>query len=141
MNQFNEQPASATHADATDASFQQAVERLYRLTVYGRWLVVVGLWLTVGVLSLWGLRYPISLLMDYFTWTAVRYGLAYHRLSAIGLGICVGFTIAVLLWQSRNELFGLSGRDRQRLEQQVLRIRAQGSSHPLWQWVYGSTPK
>ncbi|PSB29961.1 hypothetical protein C7B82_10375 [Stenomitos frigidus ULC18] len=118
-----------------DRRFQQEVERLYRLTVYGRWCVVCVLWLTVGALSLWGLRYPISLLLDYFTWPAVRYGLAFNRLPAIGLATCVGFTVAVLLWQSHNELFGLSQGDRQRLEQQVQRIRLQGVSHPLWKFV------
>ncbi|MBC7970829.1 MAG: hypothetical protein H7Z11_12015 [Verrucomicrobia bacterium] len=133
MNQPDEpQPLTA---QPTDIAFQQDVERLYRLTLYGRWGVVVILWLTIGLLSLWGLRYPISLLLDYFTWAAVRYGLAFNRLPAIGLATCIGFTVAVLLQQSRNELFGLSQRDQQRLEQQVQRIRLQGSSHPLWRFV------
>ena len=135
MNQPDEQHPLAAPIETTNAEFQQQVERLYRLTIYGRWCVVGALWLTVGWLSLWGLRYPISLLLDYFTWSAVRYGLAFHRLPAIGLALCVGFTVAVLVWQSRNELFGLSPHERQRLEKQVQRIRLQGSSHPLWRWV------
>lgn len=134
MNQpEGSQPLTAE--ESTSVALQQDVERLYRLTIYGRWCVVVILWLTIGSLSLWGLRYPISLLLDYFTWAAVRYGLAFNRLPAIGLATCIGFTVAVLLQQSRNELFGLSQRDRQRLEQQVQRIRLQGASHPLWRFV------
>lgn len=116
-------------------SFQQEVERLYRLTIYGRWCVVVLLWLTIGALSLWALRYPISLLLDYFTWAAVRYGLMFNRFPAIGLATCIGFTVAVLLRQSHDAVFGLSHLDRQRLERQVQRIRQQGRSHPLWRFV------
>lgn len=134
MNQPEEKP-SAANVDAIDAIFQQEVERLHRITIYGRWCIIGVLWLTVGFLSLWGLRYPISLLLDYFTWSAVRYGLAFNRLPAIGLATCIGFTVAVLLRQSRNALFGLSQHDRHRLEQQVQRIRLQGASHPLWKLV------
>ncbi len=122
----------------TDPTFQAAVQRLHRLTVYGRWLTVLGLWLTVGSLSLWSLRYPISLLQDYFTWAAVRWGIVFQPLPALGLGLCVAVTIAVLVWQSRNILVGLPKSERQRLEKQVLKIREQGSSHPLWRWVYPS---
>ena len=135
MNQPDENAAIESAVDTSDRRLQQEVERLYRLTLYGRWGVVVGLWLTVGALSLWGLRYPISLLLDYFTWSAVRYGLTFHRLPAIGLATCIGFTVAVLLRQSRNEFFGLSQHARQRLERHVQRIRLQGHSHPLWKWV------
>jgi hypothetical protein len=135
MNQPDEKASVASVMDSTNSRFQQEVARLYRLTLYGRWGVVVGLWLTVGALSLWGLRYPIALLLEYFTWPAVRYGLMFHRLPAIGLATCIGFTIAVLLWQSHNALFGLSPHDRQQLERQVQRIRLQGHSHPLWKFV------
>lgn len=134
MHQPDEQQPFAA-VEPADVALQQEVERLYRLTIYGRWGGVGILWLTIGALSLWQLRYPLSLLLDYFTWAAVRYGLAFNRLPAIGLGVCIGFTVAVLLRQSRNELFGLSRRDRQRLEQQVQRIRLQGASHPLWRFV------
>ena len=119
-----------------DPTFQAAVQRLHELTVYGRWLTVLGLWLTIGSVSLWNLRYPISLLQDYFTWAAVRWGIVFQPLPAMGLGLCVSMTIAVLVWQSRNILVGLPKSERQRLEKQVLKIREQGSSHPLWRWVY-----
>lgn len=118
-----------------DPSFQQQVQNLYQLTVYGRWLVVGLLWLTIGSLSLWGLRSEFALWRQHFTWVAVRYGLAYNRLSAVGLALCTGMTTAVLVWQSRNILLGRPRQEQKRLEQQVYRIRQQGSSHPLWKWV------
>jgi hypothetical protein len=119
----------------SDTAFQQEVERLYRLTVWMRWLVVMMLWLTVGAASLWALRDSIALLRDYFTWAAVRYSVIFQRVPAIGLAFCIGMTTAVLSWQSRNLLFGLPLQERQHLERQVQRIRQQGSSHPLWHWV------
>jgi hypothetical protein len=118
-----------------DPIFRQEMQRLHELTVYGRWLVVGLLWVGVGSLSLWGLRAEIALWREYFTWAAVRYGLAYHPVSAVGLALCIGMTVSVLLWQSQNILFGMSDRQTKRLEQQVLKIRQQGASHPLWKWV------
>jgi hypothetical protein len=133
MNQPERSPESFVIEQ--DAIFRQQVDRLHHLTVYGRWLFVLGLWLTVGTLSLWGLRYPIELIHEYFTWAAVYYGLHFHPLPTIGLATCIAFTTAVLVWQSRNILLGLPKRDRERLERQVLRIRKQGRSHPLWKYV------
>jgi hypothetical protein len=121
--------------DLQDPTFQTQVQRLYRLTMYERWGLVGGLWVSIGLLSLWGLRYPIDLLHDYFTWAAVRYGLIYHPVPAFGLLLCVGLTLTSLLWQTRVLIWGLPKRDRSRLEQQVCQIRQQGDSHPLWQWV------
>lgn len=118
-----------------DPTFEQQVQKLHQLTVSGRWLVVGLLWVTTAPLSLWGLRYPISLLREHFTWAAVRYGLFHNPLSAVGLGLCIGMLTSVLVWQSRNILLGMPNQERHRLEQQVLKIRQQGSSHPLWKWV------
>ncbi|HEY9299607.1 MAG TPA: hypothetical protein VIQ31_25240 [Phormidium sp.] len=118
-----------------DPSFVTQVERLLELTVYGRWLFVGLLWLTIGSLSLWALRDEFALLQQHFTWVAVRYGLAYNRIPAMGLGLCLGMTVAVMIWQSRNILIGMPKEERRRLEQQVLRIRQQGKSHPLWNLV------
>lgn len=117
------------------STFQQQVERLHQLTVYGRWLFAGLLWLTLGMVSLWGLRYSISLMLEYFTWASVYYGLHFHPLPAIGLFTCIAVTVSILVWQSRNILFGLPKKDRDRLEQHVLRIRQQGDSHPLWKFV------
>lgn len=116
--------------------------RLHEFTVWGRWCLVLCLWLTIGVLSLWGLRGEIALWMQYFTWSAVRYGFVYNPVPTFGLGLCIGLTVATLVWQSRNILLGLPAPEKQRLERQVQRIQQQGPSHPLWRWVYGdrSTP-
>ncbi|MGJ3245939.1 MAG: hypothetical protein ACFE0I_07695 [Elainellaceae cyanobacterium] len=116
-------------------TFQQEMERLYRLTVYGRWMVVVVLWLVIGSISLWALRDEIDRWFDYFTWTAVRYSLAFNPLAAVGISICLGSTVGLLVWQSRNILMGVSPEQTRRLENQLIKIRQQGSSHPLWMWV------
>jgi hypothetical protein len=113
----------------------QILQRLHRLTVYGRWLAVLLAWLTVGSLSLWQLRFRIQLLMDSFTWVGVRYGLAYHQGATLGLSVCIGMTLAVLVWHSRNLLFGLAKEEQLRLQLQAERIRQQGPTHPLWRWV------
>jgi hypothetical protein len=109
--------------------------RLYQLMVYGRWTVVAVVWLSIGSLCLWNLRDPIALWFDYFTWSAVRSTLVYHRLPSLGLAFCLGITVAVLFWQSRNLLFGLPQREKQQLQQTILQMRHQGESHPLWRWI------
>ncbi|MBD2503615.1 hypothetical protein [Anabaena azotica] len=119
----------------TDPSLTQQVQRLHQLTVYGRWCFVGCLWLTVAPVSLWNLRTEFALWRQYFTWVAVRYGLASHPLSTLGLTFCIAMTAAVLVWQSRNVLLGLPKEEKQRLEKQVFQIRQQGPSHPLWKWI------
>lgn len=86
----------------------------------------------MGSLSLWNLRPEIVLLRRYFTWTALRYGLLYHRLAALGLGLCLGLTVALLVAESRYLLFGLARSEQQRLESWLQRINHQGPRHPLW---------
>ena len=115
-----------------------AADRLYRLTIVGRWLLVLCLWLTLGTWSLWSLRNSIALLQEYFTWSAVRYGLIFHPIPAIGLVTCIAITLSVLIWQSRNILWGLPLRDRDRLKQKTIAIRRKGRRHPLWRWVFGA---
>ncbi|BAZ53394.1 hypothetical protein NIES4103_60690 [Nostoc sp. NIES-4103] len=128
-------PTSSNNTENTDPSFAQQVQKLHQLTVYGRWLFVAFLWLTLAPVCLWNLRTEISLWQEYFTWVAVRYGLFYHPLSTLGLAFCIGMTVAVLVWQSRNILVGLPQQEKQRLEKQVCHIRQQGPTHPLWKWV------
>ncbi len=121
-----------------DPVFKNQVVRLYRVTLYFRWLAIGLLWLTVGVYSLWDLRYPIGLIQEDFTWAAVRYGLAFQPLPAFGLCLCVGAMTGTLVWQSRNQIWGLPKKEQQQLIEQVRKIRKQGSSHPLWKWVVKS---
>lgn len=118
-----------------DPTFALQVQKLHQLTVWGRWLFVGFLWISVGSLSLWGLRDRISLMREYFTWAALRYSLLYNLVPAFGLTLCVSMTLSVLLWQSRNICLGLPETEKRRLEQQVLKIRQQGMSHPLWKWI------
>ncbi|WP_375491034.1 hypothetical protein [uncultured Nostoc sp.] len=135
MDQPEEPLTNVPDFEKSDPSFAQQVQRLHQLTVYGRWLFVGCLWLTVAPVSLWGLRTEIALWEQYFTWVAVRFGLFYHPLPTFGLAFCLGMTAAVLVWQSRNILLGLPQQEKQRLEKQVYRIRQQGATHPLWKWV------
>lgn len=118
-----------------DPTFKAQVQRLHQLTVYGRWLLVSILWMTLAPLSLWGWSYEISLMRSHFTWAALRYGILYNPLPALGLTFCISMTVAVLVWQSRNILLGIPREEQRRLEQQVRRICQQGASHPLWKWV------
>ncbi len=114
---------------------QVQVQRLYRLTVYFRWLIALLLWSSFGSLSIWSLRREITLWIEHFTWVSVRYALAYHKLPAIGLGLCLGTTTAILVWQSRHIIWGISPEEQKHLEQQVRQINHQGKTHPLWKWV------
>jgi hypothetical protein len=118
-----------------DPIFLEQVQKLHRVTVYGRWIFVVLLWLLIAPISLWNLRSEVTLWRQYFTWVAVRYGIYHHPLASVGLAFCIGSTMAVLVWQSRNILVGLPEPEKQRLEKQVYRIREQGETHPLWKWI------
>ncbi|MBW4634141.1 MAG: hypothetical protein KME30_20210 [Iphinoe sp. HA4291-MV1] len=135
MAQPEEPPKTSWYTDESDQSFAKQVQKLHHLQVFTRWLFAGFLWLTIGPLCAWNLRSEIALLRQYFTWVAVRYGLYYHPLATLGLSFCLGMTLAVLIWQSRNILLGLPQQEKQRLEQQVFRIRQQGPSHPLWRWI------
>lgn len=118
-----------------DPLFEKQVQRLYRVMVYGRWSLVLLLWLIVAPLCLWNLRSEIALWLDYFTWTALRYSIIYNRIPALGLSLCIGLTVSVLIWQIRNLLSGMPATQRKQLEQEVIRIRTQGKTHPLWHWI------
>ena len=118
-----------------EPTLRAQIIRLHQLTVYGRWLLVSLLWITLAPLCLWGWHYEISLMRSHFTWAALRYGIIFNPWPALGLGFCVAMTVTVLVWQSRNLVLGLPRQEQQRLEQQVRRIGQQGASHPLWKWV------
>jgi hypothetical protein len=120
-----------------DSAYEDQLHRLRDVMMRRWWTIAAALWLVVAPLCLWQLRPEIALLRQYFTWTAVRYGLAYNRLAALGLGLCIGITVALLMAESRHILFGLSGSERRRLSQQLSRIQQKGPSHPLWRRVIG----
>lgn len=123
----------------SEAQFKQAVKRLYQLTVYSRWLFVGICWLILAPMGIWGLRDEFILWREYFTWAALRYGLAYNILPSFCLAFCVGITTAVLVWQSSHIIWGIPKGERKRLEKQVRKIRQKGPSHPLWKWTFGTS--
>jgi hypothetical protein len=138
MSRLNPPEPSAPTSDPEielDPIFKNQVDNLYHVTVYARWLVIGLLWLTIGAYSLWDLRYPISLIRSDFTWAAVKYGLIFQPIPAVGLCLCIGMMTGTLVWQSRNIIWGIPKKEQQRLIRQVANIRRQGSSHPLWKWV------
>jgi hypothetical protein len=130
-----EEPQIEPETVELDPAFAQQLQKLHRLRVYGRWLFASCLWLTIAPFCLWNLRTEISWLREYFTWVGLRYTLIFHPLSTLGLSLCIGMTTSVLVWQSRNIIWGLPLQEQENLKKQLYRIRQQGSSHPLWKWV------
>ena len=120
-------------SDSTHHEIQ--LDRLRRLIIRRWWLATAGLWLTLCPLSLWSFRADIALLQQHFTWTSLRYALIYNRPAALGLALCIGLTVALLVGESRYLLFGFSPGERRRLEKQLFRIQQQGERHPLWRQV------
>lgn len=117
------------------SDFQHQVTRLYLLSIYGRWLFVAVSWLTLGVYALWNLREEIAICLDYFTWAALYYGLHFNFVPTLCLAFCIGVTVSVLVWQSRNLIWGLPADEKRQLERQVKKIVAKGKKHPLWKWI------
>lgn len=116
--------------------FQYKVDKLYRLSVYSRWLLAIFSWFTIGVYGIWNLRAEISLGLDYFTWAAVYYGLHFNFLPTLCLAFCIGVTVSAILWQMRNLIWGLPEIEKRRLEKQVEKIMTKGIKHPLWKWIH-----
>lgn len=119
----------------TDLATEKAIEALYQHSLTTWWRLTLGVWLTIGPLTLWQLRSEIGLLLDYFTWTAVYYGLKYNFFGALGFFLCLGLAITLLVREIRHLILGISPVERRRLESQLSYIRRQGESHPLWSLV------
>lgn len=119
----------------TNIATEKAIEALRQHTLTTWWRLTVGVWLTIGPLTLWQLRSEISLLLDYFTWTSVYYGLKYNFLGSLGFFLCIGLAITLLIREVRHLTLGISPIERKRLENQLAQIRRQGPSHPLWSLV------
>ena len=113
------------------------VQRLILVQTKMRWALVIFLWLTVGIVSLWMIREDIALWMEYFTWAAVRVAIRNDQLPYMGLGVCVALTLSTLIRQSWDILFGINKREYHYLVKQVQEIETQGRKHWLWQWVIG----
>ena len=121
--------------DRADVDFQKKVTKYHQITIYMRWLVVIALWLTLGIYGIWGIRNEIQLWLNYFTWSAIYYGLAFNLIPTLCLSICIGMTVSVLVWQSRCAIWGLSDKEQYYLEQKVTKILATGTSHPFYRWL------
>jgi len=109
----------------------ERLARLLTVHLYLRWGILLSLWLTVGLVSLWALLDDIELWLDYFTWTAVRSALQHNRWAFLGLGLCVGATLGVLIWQSGHILLGVLPSERRSLQRQLHQMSKWGKSHPL----------
>lgn len=116
---------------------QEAVQRLHRWEQKRRWLLVFLLWFLLFPLCLLLLRYPIGLLLEYFTWSGVRYGLAFRPIPAAGLILTFLLTLSSLISQWFYRRYGLTSTEVKRLEKRAMRIQAKGQSHPLWHRVWG----
>lgn len=125
-------------AEQPTTEFERQVLRLHELTVWGRWLFILGCWLVVLPLALWTLRAEFALWRSHFTVAALRYAIQYNLPAALAIGACVGLTLSTLLWQSANILWGFPPEYRKHLERRVTRIRTSGRRHPLWRWVMES---
>jgi hypothetical protein len=113
------------------------VQRLILVQTKMRWALVIFLWLTLGIISLWMIREDIGLWIEYFTWAAVRVAIRNEQLPYMGLGVCVALTLSTLIRQSWDILFGINKREYHYLVKQVQKIETQGRKHWLWQWVIG----
>ncbi|MEB3148157.1 MAG: hypothetical protein VKL60_03950, partial [Sphaerospermopsis sp.] len=78
MDSQEEPTINYTNLENSDVAFIKQVQKLYQLTVYGRWLFVCCLWVIIAPVCLWNLRTEFTLWQQYFTWVAVRYGLMFH---------------------------------------------------------------
>ena len=119
----------------TNIATEKAIEALRQHSLIAWWRLTIGVWLTIGPLTLWQLRSEISLLLDYFTWTSVYYGLKYNFWGALGVFLCIGLTTTLIVREIRHLILGISPIERKRLENQLTQIRRQGASHPLWSLV------
>jgi hypothetical protein len=118
-----------------DLHRQRRIKRLHLLTSYTRWFLVLGSWLMIAPIALWHLRDELSLLSDHFTWVAVRYGLAYNLVPAVGIFFCLGITASTLLWQGYHSLRGISPKEQVHLENRLKNIDNLDPSHPLRKWL------
>ncbi|MEL6939180.1 MAG: hypothetical protein AAFO84_08305 [Cyanobacteria bacterium J06598_1] len=111
------------------------IEALRQATMHTWWKFCLCLWLTVGLFSLWLLRFELQELYQYFTWSAVRAMLIFNRVGGIGLVSCFALTLGLLLSESRQIIWGISNEERSRLINSLEKIQAQGPSHPQWKVI------
>jgi hypothetical protein len=127
MNMGDRQPKALT----TDEPLSPLAQKLARLNLLGRWLLVLVLWLTLGSYGIWVLSQEFFLWQDYLTWAVVRLSLGYNYGASIALTFCVAYTCAVLVWHSQKILRGWSGRECYRLNRWAEKL-TKNQNHWLW---------
>lgn len=100
-------------------SLSPTAQNLYYAQIKRQWFTITVLWLIFLPFGLWTWRDNLSLIHDYFTWSAIRYALAFHLGATLGLSFCLGMTLGLLLRQSIHILRGLSDKEKYYLEQQI----------------------
>ncbi len=93
-------------------------EKLWRFYQRLRWGALLTLWFAIGGLSLWGMRDAVGRLLEFFTWRGLYYSLRFNPWSAMGLGLCLWWTLVTLLVETQIAIWGLPGVEIERLEQQ-----------------------
>ncbi len=117
----------------------ERLHQLYRRILYSGLGIV---WVVVGLPCLWMLRLEIRRMIEFFTWASLKYALFYKpQWPSIGVLFCIGFTLYVMISQSRYELFGLMPSERDLLEIQVNWIRRLPPDHPLRRQVIDMFPR
>lgn len=106
-------------------------DKLWRFYQKLRWWILINLWFLVGGFSLWGMRLPISRLLEHFTWRGLYYSLRFTPWSALGLGVCLWWTLVTLLVETQTAVWGLRRSDVEELEQQAQWLKVHWPS--LWQ--------
>lgn len=97
-------------------------------------------WILIGIPSLWALRQDVVRLIQYFTWTGLRFTLLYKPgWPSFGILFCVILTLYVLLSQSRYELLGLLDSERQLVEATAQYLRRLPTRHPLSHYFLGKS--
>jgi len=113
-----------------DPTFKQQVQRLH-LTVYGRWLFVALLWISIGSLSLWSTfrNCPVAAMLYL---VAVRYGLYYNPLPTFGLAFV---SVCCCLGLAKSEYFAGTATPRTAAQKnRFIEFDSRGQVIP-WKWV------
>ena len=120
MPRLPEKPSSLGRAfDAIAPDLKPKVVALYQADQRQRWQSLLFLWLVMMPICLFLLRKVWGLLWEYFTWSALRLGLQYNIIPAMGIiGISL-LTTTTVLRQLRVRWFGLSQGEVKRLVKQV----------------------
>ncbi|MCA1904119.1 MAG: hypothetical protein LDL47_04695 [Cyanobacteria bacterium KgW148] len=116
--------------------YKTPIQRLIDLQTVLRWLFSLTMWLTLGSFSLWQIRQEIALILDIFTWSAVRSVIQYRALPSLGVMFCLSTTLATLVWQSQHILMGFSLQEQLDMVRYIQTIEAKGPKHPLWRWIF-----